>query len=92
MRSNKNVDIKLSGHDAFLESPSSGTFKVENLENQIIFKFLGSIKRKDLNRIAKIGSGHLYMMKKIMSILPCVLIYACMELAWAIRVSFGNKI
>ena len=83
MRSNKNVDIKLSAHDAFLESPSSGTFKVENLENQI--------KRKDLNRIAKIGSGHLCMMEEIMSILACVLIYACMELVWSIRVSFGNK-
>jgi hypothetical protein len=91
MRSNKNVDIKLSAHDAFLESPSSGTFKVENLENQIIYKFLGSIKRKDLNRIAKIGSGHLCMMEEIMSILACVLIYACMELVWSIRVSFGNK-
>jgi hypothetical protein len=29
---NKNVDIKFSAHDAFLEKPSSGTLKVERLE------------------------------------------------------------
>jgi hypothetical protein len=34
--SNKNVEIKLSAHDAFLESLSSGFLKVERLENQII--------------------------------------------------------
>ena len=32
-KSNKNVDIKFSAHDAFLES---GTLKIERLENQII--------------------------------------------------------
>ena len=31
---NKNVDIKISAHDAFLESPPSGTLKVNRLENQ----------------------------------------------------------
>jgi len=31
---NKNVDIKNSAHDAFLESPPSGTLKVDRLENQ----------------------------------------------------------
>ena len=34
--SNKNVEIKLSAHDALLESLSSGFLKVERLENQII--------------------------------------------------------
>jgi hypothetical protein len=27
--SNKNVDIKFSGHDAFLEQPSSGMLKID---------------------------------------------------------------
>jgi hypothetical protein len=35
-QSNKKVDIKFSAHDTFLKSPSSGTLKVEILENQII--------------------------------------------------------
>ena len=34
----KNVDIKFSAHDAFLESPLSGTLKVERWE---IFKTRG---------------------------------------------------
>jgi hypothetical protein len=34
--SNTNVDIKFSAHDTFLEGPSSGTIKIERLENQII--------------------------------------------------------
>ena len=33
---NKNVDIKFSAHDMFLEQPSSNTLKVERLENKII--------------------------------------------------------
>jgi hypothetical protein len=33
---NKNVDIKFSAHDAFLELPSSGTLKIERWESQII--------------------------------------------------------
>jgi hypothetical protein len=33
---NKNVDIKFSAHDAFLEEPSSGTLKIERLGSQII--------------------------------------------------------
>jgi len=33
---NKNVDIKFSAHDAFLELPSSGTLKVKIFERQII--------------------------------------------------------
>ena len=33
--SNKNVDVKFSAHDAFLELPSSGTLKIERLESQI---------------------------------------------------------
>ena len=32
----KNVDIKFSANDAFLEWSSSGTLKSERLENQII--------------------------------------------------------
>ena len=32
---NKNVDIKFSAHDAFLEWPSSGTLKIEKLESHI---------------------------------------------------------
>ena len=44
---NKNVDIKLSAHDTFLEQPSSGTLKIEKLENQIIKKIFGSNKTKE---------------------------------------------
>ena len=33
---NKNVDMKFSAHDAFLEQLSSGTLKVERLGNQMI--------------------------------------------------------
>ena len=33
---NKNVDIKFSAHDAFLELHSFGTLKIERLESQII--------------------------------------------------------
>ena len=36
MDTNKSVDIKISAHGAFLEWPSSGTLKIEKLENQII--------------------------------------------------------
>ena len=35
--SNKNVDIKYSAHDTFLEYHSSGTLKIERLEIQINF-------------------------------------------------------
>jgi len=48
---NKNVDIKFSAHDAFLELPSSGTLKVGRLENLIILKVLGASKPKGLNSI-----------------------------------------
>jgi hypothetical protein len=40
---NKNVDVKFSAHDTFLELPSSGTLKIERLESQII-KVLGANK------------------------------------------------
>ena len=45
---NENVDIKFSAHDAFLKLPSSGMFKIERLESQIMF---GASKSKGLNRI-----------------------------------------
>ena len=32
----KNVNIKYSAHDPFLEESSSGTLKIERLESQII--------------------------------------------------------
>jgi len=51
----KNVDIKISLHDAFLDKPSLGTLKVERLVNQIILNVLGASKPNCLNRIAKIG-------------------------------------
>jgi len=40
----KNVDIKLNMHNTILEQPSSGTLKVERLENQIILKALRASK------------------------------------------------
>ena len=48
LRSNKNVDIKFSAHDAFLEYPLSGTFKIDRLERQIILSF-GSNNTKGFN-------------------------------------------
>jgi hypothetical protein len=39
---NKNVDIILSAHDAFLEQPSSGTLKAKIFEIQIIDAFNGN--------------------------------------------------
>jgi len=36
MYTNKNVDIKFSVHDTFLEWPSSGMLKMERLESLII--------------------------------------------------------
>ena len=47
---NKNVDIKFSAHDTFLELLSSGTLKAK-----IIYKPLRARQPKGLNRIAKIG-------------------------------------
>ena len=47
----RNVDIKFSAHDAFLESPSSRTLNVERLENKIILeKKLRAIKPKELKQ------------------------------------------
>jgi len=40
---NKNVDIKFSAHDEFLEYPSSDMLEIERLEGQ---KVLGAIKPK----------------------------------------------
>jgi hypothetical protein len=42
----KNVDIKFIAQNTFLESPSSGTSKVESLENQIVVNMIGSNKTK----------------------------------------------
>jgi len=33
---NKNVDIKFSAHDTFLEKPLPGTVKIKRLESHII--------------------------------------------------------
>jgi hypothetical protein len=38
----KNIDIKISAHDAVLEWPSSGTLKVKIFESQIISVFVGN--------------------------------------------------
>jgi len=35
MTCDKNIDIKFSWHDVFLEEPSSGTLKVKIFESQI---------------------------------------------------------
>jgi hypothetical protein len=32
----KNVDMKYSAHDTFVEQPSPGTLKIDRLESQII--------------------------------------------------------
>ena len=37
--SNKNVDIKFSAHDTFLEQPLSGALKIERLDSQIIYHY-----------------------------------------------------
>ena len=43
----------MNAHTIFLEQPSSGTRKIERLENQITF--LGAIKPKALNRVDKLN-------------------------------------
>jgi len=53
----KNVDIRFSAEDAFLEYPSSGTFSV---------KSVGARKPTDLIRIRKIGYGHICLREKIL--------------------------
>jgi hypothetical protein len=40
---NKNVGIKFSAHDAFLEYPSSDTLEIERLQGQIIYHILRAI-------------------------------------------------
>ena len=52
---NKNVNIKFSAYDAFLEKPASGMLKIERSESQIIWSF-GSHKTKGINRTATIGT------------------------------------
>ena len=41
--------------------------KNERLQNQIIFKVLGAIKQKDLNWIAKVGYGYLFLLEENLS-------------------------
>ena len=43
---NKNVDIKFSAHIAFLQWPSSGTFNIVTMENEIILNRLGTINQR----------------------------------------------
>jgi len=50
---NIKVDTKSSAHDAFLEHPSSGTFKIERLESKNNLLVFGINKTKRLNMIAK---------------------------------------
>ena len=42
----KNVDIKFSAHDVFLELHLPGTLKAKIFERQIILKYLGARKPK----------------------------------------------
>jgi hypothetical protein len=49
---NKNVDIKFSVHDTFLEYPSSGTLKAKILENQIILNsFITMVPSSDSTNV-----------------------------------------
>jgi septal ring factor EnvC (AmiA/AmiB activator) len=51
---NKNVDMKVSEYDAYLEKPSSGmTLIIKRLEENILKKFLRARHPKDLNRNPK---------------------------------------
>jgi len=45
------------------------------LENQIVLKYFGSIKTKGLNRIAKIGYGHICPMEEYLSFNNISIIY-----------------
>jgi hypothetical protein len=52
----KSVNIEVSAHDAFLESPSSDTPKIERLERKIIYSswrgaFTFNISKKRLEKI-----------------------------------------
>lgn len=57
--SNKNVNINSVCTTSFWNNPHQVTLKVEKLESQIINKKLGVSKQTVLNRIAKVGYGHL---------------------------------
>jgi pentose-5-phosphate-3-epimerase len=43
--------------------------KIERLQSQIIVKVLGAIKQKDLNRIAKVGYGYLFLGRRTLVLL-----------------------
>ena len=58
--SDSNVDISNLVHKMrFWNNPHQVKLKVEKLESQIINKKLGVSKQTGLNRIAKVGYGHL---------------------------------
>jgi hypothetical protein len=50
IHNNKNVDIKFSAHDTFLEWPSSDILKIERLKSPKIHKCLGEINPNGLKR------------------------------------------
>jgi hypothetical protein len=54
-------------HDALLKKPSPGMLKAKLCKAQIIYKSLGVLKPKDLNRIAKIDFGHIYLREEYFS-------------------------
>ena len=57
----KNVDIKYSAHDTFLESPSSRTLKNKIIESTMSLKSLGARKPNGLIKIANIGYGYQFI-------------------------------
>ena len=54
---NKNVDILLSVHQAFLKQPSSGYAHSQKIEKPYNLKYFGTREAKGINRIAHIGLG-----------------------------------
>ena len=51
------IEQNISKRDVFLESPLSGTLKIERCESQIIPKLFGNNKIKGIYGMAKIARG-----------------------------------
>jgi hypothetical protein len=53
----------------FWNKPDQIRTKTKRLQSQIIFKVLGAIKQKDLNRIAKVDYGYLFLLEENLSVI-----------------------
>jgi hypothetical protein len=56
----------------FLNKPDQIRTKTKKLQSQIIVKVLGAIKQKDLNRIAKVDYGYLFLLEENLSVINVI--------------------